>query len=196
MMSFAHLLVKRGLLLTGTFTLTSGKISPYYIDLRKLPSFPEFSDVVAESAKILSKINFDYVVGIATGGVPLASFIACKLNKPLGYVRNEKKEHGTASLVEGVVNDKEVLLVDDVATTGKSLLSAINKIENSGGRVSSAFVIIDREEGALEKLKQRGVTLISLYKISNILKQLVTEKLVTDSEAISILKYLGDIIGQ
>lgn len=73
-MDIGEVLVRRKLLLIGNFVLTSGKTSPYYIDLRRFPSYPEFRQVVDEAIKKVEKVDFDFVMGVATGGVPLASF--------------------------------------------------------------------------------------------------------------------------
>ncbi len=85
-------------------------------------------------------MNFDIVLGVATGGVPLASFIACKMNLPMGYVRVEKKGYGTDKLVEAEVSNKRVLIVDDVATTGGSIEKASLEVSKSGGNVVGAWL--------------------------------------------------------
>lgn len=139
-MDIGEVLIKRKLLLIGNFVLTSGRTSPYYIDLRRFPSFPEFPQVVDEALAKIKDMNFDIVLGVATGGVPLASFIACKMNLPMGYVRVEKKGYGTDKLVEAEVSNKRVLIVDDVATTGGSIEKASLEVSKSGGNVVGAWL--------------------------------------------------------
>ncbi len=189
-MDFANLLLHRKLLLLGNFVLNSGKVSPYYLDMRFLPSYPEFAEVVNNAVNLLSKTNFDVAVGIATGGVPLASFIACKMGKPTGYVRPEKKGHGTNRLVEGVVDGREVLVVDDVSTTGGSIISAVNAVRENGGKVNKALVIVDREEGAKDNPREIGVSLISLFTIHEILSSLLDSETLREGEKKSIKEYL------
>lgn len=157
-MDFVKALLDKKLLLIGNFMLTSGKVSPYYLDLRKLPNHPDiFSFVVSSAVDIVKGINFDMILGVVTGGVPFASFIACKLNKPMGYIRAEKKGHGTERLLEADVDGKKVIVVDDVATTGGSILKAVEEVRKAGGKVEHALVIVDREEGAFEKLESVGI---------------------------------------
>ncbi|BCS91657.1 Orotate phosphoribosyltransferase [Metallosphaera sp. J1] len=190
-MDIGEVLVRRKLLLIGNFVLTSGKTSPYYIDLRRFPSYPEFRQVVEEAIKKVEKVGFDFIMGVATGGVPLASFLACKMNVPMGYVRVEKKGHGTDKLVEGEVSSRKVLVVDDVATTGGSLERASVEITKSGGKVVGALVIVDREEGASEKLRDLGIEFISVFKISDILRSVSST--LSESERKLIEEYLGGI---
>ena len=190
-MNFARSLVEKRLLLTGNFILTSGKVSPYYLDLRRLPNYPEiFIEVVNEALRVINSIEFDMILGIATGGVPFASFLACKLSKPLGYIRSEKKGYGTDKLIEADVEGKKVLIVDDVATTGGSILRAIEEVRKNGGSVTHALVIVDRQEGASKKLKSVGVELLSVYKISDILNYLLSSELISEADKKAIKEYL------
>jgi orotate phosphoribosyltransferase len=172
-MNIGDILLDRKLLLIGNFVLTSGKTSPYYLDLRRLPNYPEFFQIVNDSIKVMEKLDYNMIIGIATGGIPLASFLACKLGKTMGYIRLEKKGYGTDKLLEANVEGKKVLLIDDVATTGGSIEKASKEIINNGGKVVGAFVIVDREEGAKERLKEMGIELYSLYNIEDILKSIL-----------------------
>lgn len=187
-MDFAESLLQRKLLLIGNFILTSGKTSPYYLDLRRLPNYPEFFTVVDKAIDELRNIKFDMIIGIATGGIPLASFVACKLGKPMGYVRLEKKGYGTDKLLEADVKDKEIVIVDDVATTGGSIERSAEEIIRNGGKVSHALVIVDRKEGAKERLEKMGITLHYLYSIHDILKSILPK--LNDNERRMIEEYL------
>jgi orotate phosphoribosyltransferase len=190
-MDFVTSLLEKKLLLVGNFVLTSGKISPYYLDLRRLPNYPaEFNEVVNKAIEVLKGINFDIILGIATGGVPFASFLACKLGKPLGYIRSEKKGYGTDKLIEANVEKKKVIIVDDVATTGGSIARAVDEVRKSGGEVEYALVIVDREEGAGKRLAQMGVKLLSVYKIRDILNTLLSSTLLSESDKKAIQEYL------
>jgi orotate phosphoribosyltransferase len=189
-MDLANFLLDRKILLLGNFVLNSGKVSPYYLDMRSLPSYLEFFEVVEKAVEAIKGIEFDMIVGVATGGVPFASFLACKMRKPMGYVRPEKKGHGTDRLVEGYVEGRKVLVVDDVSTTGGSLVSAVNKVRESGGIVENAIVIIDRTEGAWEKLREIGVTLVSVFTINQILESLLSSDKIKEGERKAIKEYL------
>jgi len=175
---FCKVLVRTGAIKFGVFTLTSGKLSPYYVDLRIVPSFPEalsevvgiYEDLVKTSVGI---VNFHRIAGIPTAGVPFASILSFRLRKPFLYVRKEMKTHGRERRVEGLLSPGEkVLIVDDLITTGKSTGEAIEAIRSEGGLVEDAVVLIDREEGGAKHLKTMGVTLHPFMKISQIAKEL------------------------
>ncbi|MGI0003711.1 MAG: orotate phosphoribosyltransferase, partial [Candidatus Nitrosotenuis sp.] len=118
---FATFLHKNGIIKFGDFTLASGKKSPYYVDLRMVPSHPhQFRHMVKYLQNLVSEQvgfdNFDAVASVPTGGLVIASSLAFELVKPLVYVRSQAKEHGTGKLVEGIVsNGMRILVVDDVA---------------------------------------------------------------------------------
>jgi len=167
-------LYELGLIKIGHFKLSSGLESNYYIDLRGLVSYPDLLKSIATMIYDLARehYSFDVVAGIATGGIPLTSFISCIYSIPMAYVRREKKTYGTQKLIEGDVSSKKVLLVDDVATTGGSLEDAIRIIRDNGGELSIAIVVVDREQGASRKLRNLNVQLLSLIKAKEIFSTL------------------------
>jgi len=192
MKDFCRVLVKTGALKFGLFTLAGGKLSSYYLDMRILPSFPDAFrtsiDFLVKEAKKVQGI--DKIAGIPTGGLPWASVLAYNLSKPLVYTRKEVKMHGRERRVEGVLASGErVLLVDDVVTTGKSTLAALESLRAEGGVVEDALVLVDRGEGGKEHLETAGVHLHSVAKISEIAQTLL------DMDAITKSQY-GEIIGK
>ncbi len=137
------------------FTLSGGRISPYYLDLRVIPSFPDAfhtcSELLGKSARSIEGI--DKIGGIPTGGLPWASVLAYTLSKPLVYTRKDIKLHGREKTVEGILTPGErVLLIDDVITTGKNILTALQSIRGEGGVVEDALVLLDRQEGGGQHL--------------------------------------------
>jgi len=98
--------------------------------------------------------NIDKIAGPALGAVPIATAVSLKTKKPLIIIRKEKKGYGTSKLIEGTIKEGDkVAIIEDVTTTGNSLLRAIRIIEENGGRVRRAFVIVDREEGRKRTFK-------------------------------------------
>ncbi len=182
---FPRILVHTGALKFGMFTLSGGKLSPYYLDLRIVPSFPDAfhtsMELLVRTAKTLEGVN--KIGGIPTGGLPWASVLAYSLSKPLVYARKEVKHHGREKMVEGILapGDK-VLLVDDVITTGKNLLAAVQTLRNEGGVVEDALVVLDREEGGRANLRKEGVNLHSVAKISDLARKLLDMDAITETQ--------------
>jgi orotate phosphoribosyltransferase len=169
---FATFLYQNGAIKFGNFKLSSGKDSPYYIDLRVVPSFPhQFRKMIKTLQNSISeKIgldNFDYIASVPTSGLIIASALAIETVKPLIYIRQKPKDYGTENVIEGKITEgSRVLLVDDVGTTGLSLLNAIKALKASKMVVTDAFTIINRFEGARELLASENVR---LYEITDII---------------------------
>ena len=169
---FAIFLQESGAIKFGNFKLSSGKDSAYYIDLRLVPSFPhQFRKMIKSVQNLISeKIgldSFDYIASVPTSGLVIASALAMETVKPLIYIRQKPKDYGTSSLIEEKIPEgSRVILVDDVGTTGHSLLNAIKSLRDAKIKVESAFVIVNRLEGARENLEAEKV---KMYEITDIL---------------------------
>jgi len=172
-------LYKLGIIKFGEFTLSSGKKSTFYINLRELPSYPELFRCIME--KLLGKIDvkpYDAICGIATGGIPFAAYIAFKYKKPLIYVRKKRKEYGAEDLIVGKASGKHVLVVDDVATTGRSLIHAINVLRENGALVDKVAVIVLRNKKTIDDLNKLNVKLQYLYYAGELIEVLYREGLI------------------
>lgn len=161
------LLKENEVFLEGDFTLSSGKKSNYYINMKKAITEPEILSTI--SKLITDKIKddeIDKVAGPALGAVPIATAVSLESKLPLLMIRKEKKGYGTSKLIEGELNDGDsVIVVEDVSTTGGSLLKAIKAIQENGGNVKRAFVVVDRQEGAIEAFEKEGILLEPLITV-------------------------------
>ncbi|OYT48031.1 MAG: orotate phosphoribosyltransferase [Desulfurococcales archaeon ex4484_42] len=178
-----------GIIRFGKFKLSSGIESPYYIDLRRLYSFPDLAfKVINELIKIIN-VKYDAVAGVATGGIPLAAYIAFTKRIPLGYVRVERKSHGMESKVEGVLEGRKVLIVDDVATTGQSLLTSAKALKALNASVVAAAAVVDREQGARGVLASEGIKLYTLITVTEIFNVLLKEGLIDNATYREVMEY-------
>jgi len=167
------LLIKNNAIKFGDYTLASGKKSPYYVDLRQTISSPITMDWIANSLSriILNEIGrdkIDRILGVPTAGVPFATVVSQKLGIPLIYYRQARKEHGVRKKIEGILgrNDR-VLIVDDLITTGESVIEAAEVVRDFGGVVNELVVLLDREQGGQESLRATRIEPHVLFKISN-----------------------------
>ena len=172
--TMAKILTNIDALKFGLYKLTSGKVSPYYIDLRIVPSFPDaykdICDLYAETiTKQIGLNSFDRVAGVPIAGMPFASQVAYNLKKPFLYVLKGAKTHGRERRVEGIlVSGDRLLLVDDLVTTGLSLKEAADAVRIEGGVVTDAVALLDREEDGSTLLEKNNIRLHALIKISEI----------------------------
>ena len=183
---FSAFLYEKNIIRFGDFTLASGKKSPYYIDLRLVPSFPIYyrkmiKGLQNQIAEAIGFENFHSLVSVPTGGLVVAASLATEIIKPLIYVRKEAKEHGTGKAVEGVIcHNMKLLMIEDVVTSGGSVINAIKSIKEEKMVVTDAYAVVDRMEGATEALFAEGVKLHSLLTIKQIVESLYEQKLITE----------------
>ena len=183
---FSIFLYKNNIIKFGNFTLASGKNSSYYVDLRLLASYPhQFRKMIKNLQNLIIEKtgldSFDSLVSIPTGGLIIASALAIETIKPLIYVRNKPKEHGTSKSIEGkTFPGMRVIMIDDVVTTGGSVLNGIKQLKEMGLTISDVYVVVNRLGGAKKAFDSVGVTLHQLTDIIEITKVLYQEKLVTD----------------
>ena len=193
----ATVLVKVEAVQFGAFTLASGRLSSYYVDLRTVPSFPGAYSAVIDAYLAIIKYeikekSFEAIAGVPTAGLTISSPIALKLEKPMIYARREEKQHGTQKKIEGMIKPGwNVLVIDDLITTGSSLLSTVESIRAEGGEVRDVAVLIDRLEGGRAKLKNAGVKLHAVTDILEISNILYSEQMIGDDEMTAIAKQVG-----
>ena len=190
---FAIFLYKNNIIRFGNFTLASGKNSSYYVDLRLIPSYPhQFRKMIKNLQNLIVEKtgldDFDCLSSVPTGGLVVASALAIEIVKPLIYVRSKPKEHGTTKSIEGKISaGMKVVMIDDVMTTGTSVLNGINQLKEAGLLVSDLYVIINRLEGGDKALSDIEVQTHQLTDILEITDILFQEKLI-DKEIFEKIK--------
>jgi orotate phosphoribosyltransferase len=158
------------------FLLASGARSRIFFDVKATMMHPRGAALCAHGLLgILAGLEADYVGGLEMGAVPLLSVIAgfsADGARPIPsfFVRKKAKERGTGMTIEGLdhhggetLAGKRVVMIDDVATSGGSILQAVDQVEAAGGTMTDAIVVLDRQQGATEKLAARGITLHALF---------------------------------
>ncbi|KQC04028.1 MAG: orotate phosphoribosyltransferase [Methanoculleus sp. SDB] len=162
-----QLLVDFGAIEFGEFTLASGARSRYYIDIKTAATRPELLGPIGE--EIAANNAFDVVAGVAVGAVPIAVATSLASRKPYAIIRQQEKGHGKSGAVIGNVSGKNVLLVEDVTTSGGSVIYGVEKLREAGATVQNVVTVVDREQGAADALKRIGIELRPLVRASEIL---------------------------
>ena len=152
----------------GEFTLASGAKSTYYVDVKSAVTHPDLLSAVGSA--VAGTYPFDVIAGVAVGGVPLAVAVSLTCGKPYVIIRSSEKGHGKKDLIIGEVRGKNVLLIEDVTTSGGSALYGIEVLRAAGARADRVVTVVDREQGAREMLKEHGAEIIPLVRISDLLK--------------------------
>jgi uridine monophosphate synthetase len=176
----------------GSFTLHSGRVSPIYLDLRILPSFPDaLRQVAAIYRGLLGSWNFDLLAATPLAGLPIGTAISLELNVPLIYPRPSAKSYGTGKQIEGVWEvGQTAVVIDDLVTSGDSLLQGIAFLKAAGLNVRDAVVLVDREQGGQDALAAQGYTLHSAITLRQLLAVLERTERITSRQRDQVLKAL------
>lgn len=182
------------------FTYSSGIKSPIYTDCRMLISFPkERKEVIGYLTEEIKKTNIkiDVVAGTATAGIPHAAWVAETLNLPMIYVRSKPKDHGTGSLVEGVLQkNQETIVIEDLISTGGSSAKTVLAIRADGAKSSHIFAITTYGmKKADEVFKNDHITLHVLTNFETIVSIAAKEGYIKPEEQKLILDWATDPAG-
>lgn len=159
----------------GDFTLASGQKSNFYINIKKASTEPKtlkiIADYIARLIPTVTDENEMIIGGVELGGVPIATAVSLSTNYPLLIIRKATKEYGTKSRYVGELDtNKEIILMEDVTTSGGSVKKAIQALKEDGADIRKVITIVDRESGATESLKEIGVELIPLVSSSELVE--------------------------
>ncbi|NLW50085.1 MAG: orotate phosphoribosyltransferase [Candidatus Brocadiaceae bacterium] len=156
--------LKNVALLTGTFTLRSGRTSHYYFDKYRFETHPGLLRAVARELAAMLPEGVQRLAGAELGGVPLATALALQTDLPFVIVRKASKGYGTDRRIEGPMEAGErVVLVEDVATTAGAALDAVEALRAAGAGEVSVLLVLDRQEGAAEAFAAAGVPCRALF---------------------------------
>ncbi len=186
------LLNKIGAVKFGQFKLKSGLMSPIYINLRDLVSYPKALHQVAKVYwQILKKLSFKRMVAVPYAAMPIVGAISFISNKPWVYLRKKQKDYGLKKMIEGEYKKGEkVVVIDDLITTGLSKIETIKPILGEGLKVKDVVVLIDRGQGGRQDLKKRGYVLHSYLTLDEIAEILWKKKKISQEKYNEVISYL------
>jgi uridine monophosphate synthetase len=176
----------------GTFTLKSGIVSPFYIDLRLTVSSPKLLEKIADAIQLAAKeCSYDLVCGVPYTALPFATVLSIRQNVPMVLKRKEKKEYGTGKMCEGVFSKGDrCLVIEDVITSGQSILETIVSLKAEGLIVKDIVVLVDREQGGRATLEGKGYRLHSVFKITEMATELAKRGKIDDTAASKIREFV------
>ncbi len=158
--------MKRGAIKFGEFILTSGKKSDYYVDIKDAATDPVILQAIGQ--EFAAMVSEKVIAGMELGAVPLLVSTALAAKIRYIIIRKERK-HGTGKLNIGeILPNESVDIIEDVVTTGNSVLKSATFVREMGGIVRRAYCVVDREEGGMELLRENGIVLTPMFRISEI----------------------------
>jgi orotate phosphoribosyltransferase len=152
----------------GEFELAHGGTSEYYVDKYLFETDPDCLRLIAEA--FAERVGDAKLAGVALGAVPLVAVTSVETGNPYVIARKQAKEYGTGNRIEGRLEEgEEVVVLEDIATTGTSAIEAVEALREAGAVVSRVLVVVDREEGARERLAEHDVELDALLTAEDLL---------------------------
>lgn len=179
----------------GEFKLKSGQTSSIYINLRKIISYPAILRTVSDAMwEITRDCNYDLVCGVPYTALPIATCLSLDHDIPMVMRRKEKKDYGTKQMIEGVYTEgQRCLIIEDVITTGGSIIETAHDLEQAGIQIHDLVVLIDREQGGKENLEKK-YRVHSILTLSNILQTLLTSTITSPDERKIIETYISTVL--
>lgn len=177
----------------GSFPLKSGVLSPIYVDMRLIISYPALMKKFSAALnKLTVPLSFDLLCGVPYGALPIATALSLERNCPMVFCRKEVKGYGTKKLLEGKFEPGQTcLLVEDVVTSGTSILETAALLRKLELEINDVVVIFDRQQGGPQKLRENSIAFHALITMDDLLQVLLAEKkisLETEKEVRDFLK--------
>lgn len=182
-----------GAIQLGKFRLHSGRTSRVYLDLRLLVSYPQALRLATAAYQhILQNLSFDLLAAPPLAGLPIGTSLCLAMDKPLIYPRKTAKSYGTGKSIEGHWQvGQSAVIIDDVITSGDSVLHAIVSLKTAGLQVTDAVVLIDREQGGIKSMQEQGYQATAAMTISQVMAFLERHERITAKERVKVLKSLN-----
>lgn len=176
------------------FTWASGLKSPIYCDNRITLSYPNIRTFIREAFVRICTERFgkpDLIAGVATGGIPQGALVAQELGLPFCYVRSEAKSHGLNNQVEGIVpQGASVVVIEDLVSTGKSSLAAVEALREKGAKVKGMMAIFTYQlDAAAEAFKKANCDLVTISNYEALITKAVEENYVSDDQMHSLMEW-------
>lgn len=168
----------------GKFTFKSGLTSKLYLDLRQIISYPDLLQKVSEAIwQQVRSCQFDLICGVPYTALPIATCISLQHKIPMIMRRKEKKSYGTKQQIEGnYFAGQQCLIIEDVITTGSSILETAEDLVAAGLKIKDVAVLINREQGGKENLQKHHYQLHHAFTLTEILHTLLHDNALTDSQ--------------
>ncbi|MFP4631809.1 MAG: orotate phosphoribosyltransferase [Halobacteriales archaeon] len=159
--------------LHGEFTLSSGRKSDYYVDKYVFETQPDALETVGRAvAEVARDLGAEKLAGVALGAVPLAAVASVESGLPYVIARKRAKDYGTGNSIEGALDEgEEVVVIEDIITTGGSAVEAVEKLRDAGAVVRHIIVVVDREEGGREALEDVDVEVHALTTATDLRRE-------------------------
>ncbi|GAB1602707.1 uridine 5'-monophosphate synthase-like isoform X1 [Argonauta hians] len=188
-------LFDKGCVKFGNFTLKSGIQAPIYFDFRVLVSFPKLMNKVSNmmyDRLPAEKKDFTRICGVPYTALPIATCIAVNTNIPMLIKRKEAKDYGTKKMVEGNFEENEkCLIIEDVVTSGSSVIETTQCLRSLGICVSDAIVLLNREQGCEHNLNQHNITIHSLFSMKQFLEVLALNNKISQETVLNVKNFIA-----